>query len=127
MPKYRYISGKKKFNDVITSVSKYIWKNMQIWFKMDLTQSLLRTSFQIFSIVFPFLLMELRHLVSLTLYTPLNEISFFYMICSLDFTILLSSPVLTFCLRIFKILKTIFFYVVERETFFYFIMAQHLC
>jgi hypothetical protein len=27
---------------------------MQIWFKMDLTQSHLRTSFQIFSIVFSF-------------------------------------------------------------------------
>jgi hypothetical protein len=41
---------------------------MQIWFKMDLTQCHLRTSFQIFSIVFPFLLIELRHRVSLTLY-----------------------------------------------------------
>jgi hypothetical protein len=41
---------------------------MQIWFKMDLTQSHLRTSFQIFSIVFPFLLIELRHRVSVTLY-----------------------------------------------------------
>jgi hypothetical protein len=48
-----------------------IWKNMQIWFKMDLTQSHLRTSFQIFSIVFLFLLIELRHRVSLTLYKNL--------------------------------------------------------
>jgi hypothetical protein len=35
---------------------------------MDLTQSHLRTSFHIFSIVFPFLLIEVRHRVSLTLY-----------------------------------------------------------
>jgi hypothetical protein len=41
---------------------------MQIWFKIDLTQSHLRTSFQIFSIVLPFLLIELRHRVSRTLY-----------------------------------------------------------
>jgi hypothetical protein len=42
---------------------------MQIWFKMDLTQSHLRTSFKISSIVFPFLLTELGHRVSLTLYS----------------------------------------------------------
>jgi hypothetical protein len=41
---------------------------MQIWFKMDLTQSHLRTSFQIFSIDFLFLLIELKERVSLTLY-----------------------------------------------------------
>jgi hypothetical protein len=32
---------------------------MEIWFTMDLTQSHLRTSFQFFFIVFPFLLIEL--------------------------------------------------------------------
>jgi hypothetical protein len=42
---------------------------MQIWFKMDLTQSDLRTSFKISSIVVPFLLTELGHRVSLTLYS----------------------------------------------------------
>jgi hypothetical protein len=35
---------------------------------MELTQSHLRTSFQIFSIVFNCLLIELKHRVSLTLY-----------------------------------------------------------
>jgi hypothetical protein len=44
---------------------------MQIWFKMVRTQSHLRTSFQNFSIVFPFLLIELRYRVSLTLYRPI--------------------------------------------------------
>jgi hypothetical protein len=42
---------------------------MQIWFKMDLAQSHLRTSFKISSIVFPFFLIELGHRVSLTLYS----------------------------------------------------------
>jgi hypothetical protein len=58
----------KKFDDVIMYFNFQIWKNMQIWFKMDLTESHLRTSFQIFSIVFPFRLIELRPRVSLTLY-----------------------------------------------------------
>jgi hypothetical protein len=47
---------------------------MQIWFKMDLIQSHLRTFFQIFSIVFPFLLIELKHRVSLTLYSPIETL-----------------------------------------------------
>jgi hypothetical protein len=42
---------------------------MQIWFK---------TSFQIFSIVFPFLLIELRHRVSLTLYNTVIIKVFFF-------------------------------------------------
>jgi hypothetical protein len=46
--------------------------NMEIWFKMDLTQSHLNL-FQIFSIVFPFLLIELRHRVSLTLYSATTK------------------------------------------------------
>jgi hypothetical protein len=70
MPKYRCF-WEKKIDDVMRYFSFQIWKNMQIWFKMDLTQSHLRTSFQIFSIVFLFLLIELRHRVSLTLYKNL--------------------------------------------------------
>jgi hypothetical protein len=66
MPKYRYVSLKK--NRRRHYFSFQIRKNMQIWFKMDVTQSHLRTFFQFFSIVFPCLLIELRHRVSLTLY-----------------------------------------------------------
>jgi hypothetical protein len=77
MPKYRYVSGEKEFDDVITLVSKY-GKICKFGVKMDLTQSHLEPLLRFFlsslsfsfnraetsSFAHPLQILNLRELIS---------------------------------------------------------------